>query len=137
MMTMAYSKTPLAKKLGIKSEAKVLFINHPSHYFDLFEDLPSDIEILKGGKVEEIDFIHLFVKSKEEFVDRYHHVKPLLKRDGLLWVSWPKGKSKIETNLNQDYIRGFILNNGLVDVKVCSIDDDWSALKFVYRVMGR
>ena len=136
-MPSGYSKTPLAKKLGMKSGCKVLFINRPVHYFDLFEDFPSDIEVLIGGKGEELDFIHLFVTSKEEFEDRYHHVKPLLKKDGLLWVSWPKGKSKIETDLNRDFIREFILHNGLVDVKVCSIDDDWSALKFVYRVVDR
>ena len=136
-MPSGYSKTPLAKKLGIKSGFKVLVINRPSHYYELFEDLPSDIEILKGGKVDELDFIHLFVISKEEFEDRYNHIKPLLKKDGLLWVSWPKGKSKIETDVNRDYIRKFILNNGLEDVKVCSVDDDWSALKFVYRVLDR
>lgn len=136
-MSSGYSKTPLAKKLGIKSGYKILVINQPSYYFDLFEDLPNDIHKQNGGKIEELDFIHLFVKSKEEFGDRYYHVKPLLKKDGQLWVSWPKVKSQMETDLKQDYIREFILNNGLVDVKVCSLDDDWSALKFVYRVMGR
>jgi len=136
-MTSEYSKIPLAKKLGIKSGSKVLLINKPQHYFELFEDFPENVNLLKAGKSDELDFIHLFVKTREEFEDRYYHVLPLLKKNGLLWVSWPKGKSKIETDLNRDKIRTFILNNGLVDVKVCSIDEDWSALKFVYRTKDR
>ena len=136
-MSSGYSKTSLAKKLGIKPGYRILIINRPAHYFELFEDLPKGIDILKAGKAEELDFIHLFVTSKAEFVDRYHHVKSLLKKNGILWVSWPKGKSNIDTDLNRDLIREFILNNGLVDVKICSIDDDWSALKFLYRLVDR
>jgi len=132
-----YSQTLLAKKLGIKEGYSILIINKPPHYYKLFSDLPKNLNILKGAKKDEVDFIHLFVKSKEEMMDRVLHVKPLLKKDGLLWVSWPKGTSEIETDLKRDYIRAYILNMGLVDVKVCSIDKDWSALKFVYRLKDR
>lgn len=135
--TSGYSKTPLGRKLGIKKGFTALFINKPTHYFDLFSDFPEDVLILKSGKEDEVDFIHLFVKSREELEDRIIHAKPLLKKDGLIWVSWPKKASKIETDLKRDYIREFILGIGLVDVKVCSIDDDWSGLKFVYRLKDR
>lgn len=132
-----YSQTPLAKKLGIKENQTALIINKPAHYFDLFSDFPENVNIVMAGKEEEIDFIHLFVKSIEEMEDRIIHAKPLLKKDGLIWVSWPKGASKIKTDLKRDYIREFILGIGLVDVKVCSIDKDWSGLKFVYRLKDR
>ena len=127
----------MARKLGIKTGQKLMVINRPEHYWDLFSDLPEGLDILKSGKEEELDFIHLFVKSKEEMEDRMIHIKPLLKKDGLVWVSWPKGKSRITTDLKRDYIREFILELGLVDVKVCSIDEDWSGLKFVYRLKDR
>lgn len=136
-MSSGYSTTPLAKKLGLKAGFNALFINKPSHYFELFEGFPEDVEILKGGKVDDVDFIHLFVKSKIEFEDRYQYVRPLLKKNGTLWVSWPKRNSRIDSDLNRDDIRAYGLANGLVDVKVCSIDEDWSALKFVYSVEDR
>ncbi|MEM9546980.1 MAG: DUF3052 domain-containing protein [Bacteroidota bacterium] len=135
--TSGYSQTPLARKLGLKSGQNILLINKPRYYFDLFSDFPEEVSILKSGKEEEVDFIHLFVKSVEEFEDRVIHVKPLLKKDGLLWVSWPKGASKIKTDLKRDFIREFMLDIGLVDVKVCSVDQDWSGLKFVYRLKDR
>lgn len=56
---------------------------------------------------------------------------------GMLWVSWPKGSSEIESDLSRDYIREYLLENGLVDVKVCTIDKDWSGLKFMYRIKDR
>lgn len=130
-------KKSLARKLGLKSGQSALFINKPKHYFELFDDFPEEVENLKSAREGDVDFIHLFVKNKEEFEDRTIHVKPLLKKDGLLWISWPKGSSKISTDLKRDYIREFVLSVGLVDVKVCSIDEDWSALKFVYRLKDR
>ncbi len=135
--TSGYSQTPLAKKLGIKDGYTALFVNRPSHYFELFSDFPQNINVVKSGIELEVDFIHLFVMSIEELEDRIVYTKPLLKKDGLIWVSWPKGTSKIKTDLKRDYVREFILDIGLVDVKVCSIDDDWSGLKFVYRLKDR
>ena len=132
-----YSQTPLAKKLGVKEGYTVLLINQPAHYYDLFSDLPQNIDVVKSGVEGEIDFIHLFVKSIEEMEDRVIHTKPLLKKDGVIWISWPKGASKIKTDLKRDYIREFVLGIGLVDVKVCSVDKDWSGLKFVYRLKDR
>lgn len=136
-MPTGYSRTPLAKKLGIKSGFKIMLYQAPEHYFELFTDLPEDIEILQAIGNENVDFIHLFFTSKADLEEQILQYKKALKKDGLMWVSWPKGKSKIETDLKREPIREYLLSIGLVDVKVAAIDEDWSGLKFVYRVKDR
>ncbi|MEL7118318.1 MAG: DUF3052 domain-containing protein [Bacteroidota bacterium] len=136
-MPSGYSGTPLAKKLGIKENFQILLYNQPSHYFDLFSDLPEGIVIQDQITNEGIDFIHLFCTTFEELQGISEKYKTALKKNGLLWVSWPKGKSKIATDLKRDMIREHLLDIGLVDTKVAAVDDDWSGLKFVYRVKDR
>ena len=136
-MPAGYSETPLAKKLGIKENFKILLYNKPEHYFDLFCDLPSGIEVLSKIKPESTDFIHLFCTNFEELYGIVSDYKEAMTKNGLMWISWPKGSSDIETDLKRDTIREFLLENGLVDVKVAAIDGDWSGLKFVYRVKDR
>lgn len=131
-----YSGTPLAKKLGMKDGFDVVLVNNPDHYFKLFLDLPA-INLIKKPKKESVDFIHLFCTKTREFEELALQLKSFLKKNGMLWVSWPKGSSKIETDLSRDPIRNFLLTNGLVDVKVCAVDADWSGLKFVYRLKDR
>jgi len=133
-----YSGTPLARKLGIKEGAAVLFVNTPAHYSDLFTDFPSEVNELKKPQRGTADFIHVFCKTQECLEAEAQHLKPFLKKNGMLWVSWPKGASKIETNLNREIIRTYMLTQvGLVDIKVAAIDVDWSGLKFVYRTKDR
>lgn len=136
-MPAGYSGTPLAKKLGIKEGFKLLLYNTPKHYFELFADFPAEIEILNKLEPESADFIHIFCTSFEEFKEVSKEYKNALKKSGLLWVSWPKGSSSIKTDLKRDPIREYLLENGLVDVKVAAIDEDWSGLKFVYRLKDR
>ncbi len=136
-MASSYSKTPLAKKLGLKEEMKVLLYHPPSYYFDLFEDLPQSLTIESSGKNNSIDFIHIFCTTYQDFQEAASLHKNYLKKTGLFWVSWPKGKSKIPTNLKRDMIREFMLKIGVVDVKVAAIDENWSGLKFVYRLQDR
>lgn len=136
MSTIGYSGTPLAKKLGIKAGYKVFLVNEPKHYLLLFEDMP-EVDYVVNPSKETIDFIHLFCTSKSDFKKQSLKLKPFLKMTGMLWASWPKGSSKIETDLNRDYIREYLLANGLVDVKVCAVDSDWSGLKFMYRIKDR
>ncbi|SEK37525.1 hypothetical protein SAMN04487910_0376 [Aquimarina amphilecti] len=136
-MPAGYSGTPLAKKLGIKEGATILLYNQPDHYWDLFSDLPESIKVLKNIRKDEVDFIHVFCKTTEELQKVIPRYKDALKKTGMLWVSWPKGSSKIPTDLKRDLIRIHILQSGLVDIKVAAIDDDWSGLKFVYRVSDR
>lgn len=136
MSTIGYSGTPLAKKLGIKAGYTVVLVNEPKHYLLLFEDMP-EVNYVSGTKMESVDFIHLFCMTKSDFEQQSLAVKPALKMTGILWVSWPKGSSNIETDLSRDYIREYLLDNGLVDVKVCAVDKDWSGLKFMYRIKDR
>lgn len=133
-----YSGTPLARKLGIKEGFVVLFVNAPKHYFELFTDFPSEVNALKNPQQETADFIHLFCQAQDCLETETQRLKPFLKKNGMLWVSWPKGASKMETNLNREIVRAFMLEEiGLVDIKVAAIDADWSALKFVYRTKDR
>ena len=136
-MSSEYSGTPLAKKLGIKSGFHSKVYNSPNEYKSYFSDLPKNVSFELETAKEAFDFIHLFCLSIEEFETQALLHKPFLKREGMMWISWPKGKSKIDTDLKRDLIREYLLQNGLVDVKVASIDEDWSGLKFVYRLKDR
>lgn len=130
-----YSGTPLTKKLGIKPGQKCLLIDEPPKYFDWISPLPEDIKFVKSGK--DLDFVHLFVKEFKVFSKQFNSNKKLLKKDGMMWISWPKKSAKIPTDLDENIIRDFGLKNGLVDVKVCAVDETWSGLKFVYRLTDR
>ena len=132
-----YSGTPLAKKLGIKENFTVLLYNQPHHYWDLFSDLPNNLAVRDGLGEDLVDFIHVFCTTFEELSTILIKYKKVLKKDGLLWVSWPKGTSQIQTDLKREPIREYLLSIGLVDVKVAAIDEDWSGLKFVYRLKDR
>jgi len=131
-----YSSTPLAKKLGIKSNFKIRVINAPDYYFNLFTDLPNDIIILNDKKLKK-NFIHLFVKTLNEFEKHIHELKNEIEPGGIIWVSWYKKSAKIPTDVTEDKIRESALANGLVDIKVCAVDDVWSGLKLVIPVSKR
>ena len=137
MNSAGYSKTPLTKKLGIKTGFKILLINEPAHYLTLLSELPEDVDFKKNAVKSSLDFIHWFCKTKSDLKKHIDRLKNALKADGMLWISWPKGSSSIETDLNRDEIRTFVLESGLVDIKVAAIDEDWSGLKFVYRIKDR
>ena len=137
-MTAGYSGTPLPQKLGIKEKYQCIFIDQPDQYFDLISGAPQyEIIPLKEATDETVDFIHVFVRYEEDLHFYWDQMKPKLKKDGMLWVSWPKGKSKLEKDLDENIIRHIGLEGGLVDVKVCAVDEDWSGLKFVYRKKDR
>lgn len=134
-MAAGYSSTPLARKLGIKPAFRITLINEPSHYFNLFQDLPEDL--IRDHDGTAVDFIHLFLTEKKDLESNVREAMNQLTKNGSLWISWPKRTSKIKTDLNRDLIREAILEIGLVDVKIAAIDDDWSGLKFVYRKKDR
>lgn len=131
-----YSGTPLQKKLGIKAGTSVFIQNAPANYFDWVSPLPEDVSV-KRTSVKELDFIHSFVKDQKEFKKLFVANKKNLKKDGMMWISWPKKSSGVATDLDENFIRDFGLQAGLVDVKVCAVDETWSGLKFVYRVKDR
>jgi len=131
-----YSGTPLAKKLGIKPGFNILLINAPEHYFNLFTDLPADLTINNDASPQK-DFIHFFTKQKEEYLNLLPDLKQQIKSNGIIWVSWPKKASKVPTDITEDVIRNFALQSGLVDIKVCAVDEIWSGLKLVIPVADR
>jgi hypothetical protein len=136
MPTVGYSGTPLIKKLGFKPLLKVLLINNPDNYFELLE---TDIRNQLCSKNELPDFVHLFVKSIKEFEVEMKKLKTLYKKKPaiIIWVSWPKKSSKIPTDVSEDVTRNYALSNGLVDIKVCAVDEIWSGLKLVVPLSKR
>jgi len=131
-----YSGTPLVKKLGL-TDGLVIFVGDPpTAYFDWISPLPKGLNV-KQNLAGELDFIHLFVRQATVFQKEFLKTKKHLKKTGMLWVSWPKKSSKVPTDLDENIIRDFGLLQGLVDVKVCAVDETWSGLKFVYRTKDR
>jgi len=132
-----YSSTPLDKKLGIKEGFKIILLNPPEYYLNLFESLPSNIEFVEGIGDEQVDFIHFFTKSEKELQSQILGLKSNLQPNGMIWVSWPKKASKVPTDVHDSIVRRVGLESGLVDVKVCAVDEIWSGLKFVFRLKDR
>ncbi len=126
-MPAGYSGTPLVKKLGIKEGHRVLFVNDPPEFKPLLVDLPA----IKKGTPS--DYIHVFVRSRADLKKHLGIAKKRLDQDGMIWVSWPKKASGIARGVTEDTVRDSALAVGLVDVKVCAIDDTWSGLKLVIR----
>lgn len=131
-----YSGTPLAKKLGIKTAAKVMLLNAPDYYLQLFTDLPTDVYFVDEAAVKK-DVIHFFTKQQDEFLTMLPQLMNQMNPDGMIWVSWPKKASKVVTDITEDVIRNFAIKIGLVDIKVCAVDEIWSGLKLVIPVKDR
>ena len=130
-----YSGTPLVKKLGIKSGFNIALVNAPSGFANVL-DLPSDVTINSRSR-EPLDFAQLFVKSEKELKTKFSEYAKRLNASGMLWVSWPKKSSGVTTDLSEGIVRAIGLAAGLVDVKICAVDDVWSGLKFVFRLKDR
>jgi hypothetical protein len=136
MKTLGYSGTKLAKKLGIKNGFKIRLFNEPKGYYDLFSDLPVDISVITDHEVKK-DFIHYFTKSASELNKDMKQLKQEIEQNGIIWISWPKKTANVETDLNGNLVRETGLRNGLVDIKVCAVNEIWSGLKFVIPVKDR
>ena len=135
-MSAGYSPRPLFKKLGIKENFKVRLINEPAYYFEILGDYPTNIEI-NNEPTQLVNFIHFFVKTSEELNNHLPILKDEIEKNGMIWVSWYKKSSKIPTDVTEDTIRNLALSMGLVDVKVCAVDEKWSGLKLVWRKENR
>ena len=132
--TFGYSGTPLIRKLGIKPDARIVFASAPKGFREQLGPLPKATITAKAGIV---DFAILFVKSKAALAAEFTPLRDRLESNGMLWVAWPKKTSGVATDLTEGVVRDFGLESGLVDVKVCAIDDTWSGLKFVRRLKDR
>ena len=130
-----YSGTPLVKKLGIKSGFNAAFINAPPEFAREL-DLPANVTINLTTR-KPLDFALLFAKSEKELTVRFSQCAARLNPAGMLWVAWPKKSSGVITDLSENGVRTIGLAAGLVDVKICAIDDVWSGLKFVFRLKDR
>ncbi|MBX7151238.1 DUF3052 family protein [bacterium] len=131
-----YSGTPLIKKLGIKEGSMIALINPPKNYTSTLGDLPANVRIFKKIK-SGLDFIQFFTQSQDELEIEMPDLKNAIAQNGMIWISWPKGSSKIPTDVNENTVRDIALRNGLVDVKVCAVDEIWSGLKLVIPVKDR
>ena len=124
-----YSGTPLAKKLSLKDGQRI-------HWEGMPDSVRAEIEaaglsLTPAG--DRIDAAHIFVTARAALEEAIARLLPRLARDGQLWVSWPKKASKVPTDITEDTIRDVALPLGLVDVKVCAVDETWSGLKLVIR----
>lgn len=142
MSSSGYSGTPLARKLGIRAHDLVGALGAPQRLPGLLDPLPEGVRLVPdpppgGGPEARFDVLLLFVRSREELTERLPPAKRLLDPHGGLWVAWPKQSSPLASDLRKGGIREEGLSAGLVDNKVCAVDEDWSGLRFVYRVEDR
>jgi hypothetical protein len=131
-----YSTCSLAEKLGIKPGTAVVALHAPATYAALLGPLP-DGATLGSRLPARASFIHQFSASRKNLSSEFPRLARALTDDGTLWVSWPKRASNVETDLDENIVREIGLTFGLVDVKVCAVDDVWSGLKFVRRLENR
>ena len=131
-----YSGKPLFEKLGLRTGQRAYVWNAPEDYHAELEPLKSSID-LKSRLKGPLDFVHFFTVSKTELEHRLAKLKQELDHSGCLWVSWPKKSSGVSTDLTENVVRDLALSCGLVDVKVCAVDETWSGLKLVYRLKDR
>lgn len=127
-----YSKTPLARKLGIKSGDTVYVSGAPGDYEALLDPPPDGLRIV-SRMTRTVDVAHVFVDRRAKLKRSLTSIRARMKPHAALWVSWPKKASKVPTDVTEDSIRELALPMGLVDIKVCAIDDVWSGLKLVIR----
>jgi hypothetical protein len=131
-MTPGYSGTPLAKKLGFKPGHRVAAVGAPAGYRKLVAPLPEGLTL--GDQVSKTtDVVHFFTTSKAELAGKLPRWLKVLAPDAAIWVSWPKKTSKVPTDITEDTLREVALPMGLVDIKVCAVDETWSGLKLVLR----
>ncbi|MGD2059473.1 MAG: DUF3052 domain-containing protein [Acidimicrobiia bacterium] len=131
------SNTPLPKKLGIREGSTVALLNAPNHFdFDL-GDLPDDVDVLRDSDPAPADIYLIFASRAAEAERGFERAITHLPADGAVWFAWPKKASGVETDITEDTLRDLFLPSGMVDNKVCSIDDTWSGLRFVVRKENR
>lgn len=132
MPVAGYSGTPLPKKLGIKPGSKVHLLEAPPGHRKLLTPLPEGVEFVPrlSGTT---DLVHLFSTRKAQLTKTLPAIRKRMRADAVVWVSWPKKAAHVATDLTEDVVREVALPLGLVDVKVCAIDEVWSGLKLVVR----
>ncbi len=131
-----YSRTPLPRKLGIKEGHRVAFPGAPPEFSTALGELPGEVDI-KRRAVAPLDIAVAFFTRRSELERRFERLAAAVFPQGALWVAWPKRSSGVPTDLSEDAVREVALPHGLVDNKVCAIDETWSGLRLVWRVENR
>ena len=135
-MSAGYSGTPLVKKLGIKEGFRVALVGAPDGFREELSDLPPGVTFVTS-LASQLDLILFFVKSQSEMTRNFSRLASKLAPAGMLWIAWPKKASGVAIDLSDNTVREIGLDAGLVDVKVCAVNEIWSGLKFVIRVKDR
>jgi hypothetical protein len=125
-----YSGKPLVQKLGIKPGFRIFTVGAPAAYVDIVGALPAGVTVATSARAP-LDMVHVFATDAAGLAGKLGGYRAAIKPDGMIWVSWPKKSSGVATDLTDVVVRQTALPLGLVDIKVCAIDDTWSGLKFV------
>ncbi len=131
-----YSGTPLAQKLGIRAGARLFVHGAPANYPELLAPLPAGVRTVPRIDLD-TDVIHLFATQESELGSLLRDTLDAMRPDAAVWVSWPKKAAGVRSDISEDAIRALALPTGLVDVKVCAVDETWSGLKLVLRKSHR
>lgn len=131
-----YSGTPLPKKLGIKEPSRIAFINAPKDFQTYLGPLPPGAELV-ARLTKPLDLVLLFVTAERVLARDFAKLSKKLATNGMIWIARPKKSSGVATDLTFDRVQRIGLDAGLVDVKICAIDETWSGLKFVFRLKDR
>ena len=131
-----YSSTPLAKKLGIKEGSRIALVNAPKDFESELGSLPEKAQLVKRV-TSSLDIILFFVLTERALAREFSKLAEKLVANGMIWIAWPKKSSGVTTDLMFSNVQRIGLNAGLVDVKICAVDETWSGLKFVYRLKDR
>jgi len=137
--TAGYSATPLVKKLGIKAGMRLRLLDAPGHYWRLLAEEPTSlgVEKLADDSAQKADFTHLFATNAAALDQAFARARDGMHEDGIVWASWPKRSSGVPSEIGRREVMAAGKHAGLVDIKVCAVDDVWSGLKFVIPVSDR
>lgn len=135
-MSAGYSGTPLVRKLGVRPGMTCAIVHPPRRYDELVPGLPEDLTFVDASTAG-LDFVHLFVTSSDGLDETLRFLRTRIVDNGMIWVSWPKKSSRVKTDVTEDVVRAAALDVGLVDVKVCAVDETWSGLRLVIPVAAR
>jgi hypothetical protein len=131
-----YSGTPLPRKLGIKEGSRLAVIGAPDGFDATLRELPEGVTVKTTARGR-LDVVVCFLTARSALERRFDALTRAVYPDGGLWIAWPKRSSGVPTDLTEDVVREVALDHGLVDNKVCAIDETWSGLRLVHRLADR
>jgi len=131
-----YSGTPLPRKLGIKENQQIALVNKPGSFQKQLGALPTNTHLV-SKLTAPLDLVVLFVESERALAKQFPAIAKKISMNGMIWVAWPKKSSGVPSDLSFDLVQRIGLECGLVDVKICAVDEVWSGLKFVIRLKDR